>query len=111
MEVILNKQPAESNFKKSTSSAFIKGLRRINEVGKSAFIHIKINSLKRRIRDMKTQIGDYVLHHQSKFSDDDFISGLFTRIDTYNHKISIQKNALKSIKKDFNSLNNSKLEK
>ncbi|MCF7792835.1 MAG: hypothetical protein K9N09_02625 [Candidatus Cloacimonetes bacterium] len=106
----MDKKPFQNNSTKPASSAFIKGLRRINSLGKSALIHMKIHSLKRRIKDVKAQIGDYVFNHQSKFKDDEFISGLFAMIETYNNKILSQKTALNSIHQELNSLNDKKID-
>ncbi len=75
------------SFRNSTNSAITVALHTLENTVVTSPIHLKIHSLNKRIKDSKTEIGDYVYNHPQNFEDIHCFSGFFVKIKKLEDKI------------------------
>lgn len=69
------------NIRKEINSAMSKTFDKVEELSKLSRLKLKIGSLKGDIKDIKTEIGEYILEHKDDYQDNEFITEKIKKIE------------------------------
>jgi len=69
------------NVRKEINSAMSKAFDKVEELSKQTKTKLKISSLKTSIKDIKTEMGDYIFTHKDDFAGTPFLAENVTKIE------------------------------
>ncbi len=75
------------NVKKEINSAMSKTFDKVEELSKLSRLKLRIGSFKGDIKDIKTEIGTYILQHKEDFQDNEFLTEKVKKIEEIELKI------------------------
>ncbi|MBW6516676.1 MAG: hypothetical protein K0B81_08715 [Candidatus Cloacimonetes bacterium] len=76
------------NIRREINSAMSKAFDKVEELSKLSRLKLKIGSMKSEIKDIKTEIGGYILEHNKDFKDNEFLTEKVKKIHEIEKTIS-----------------------
>jgi len=68
------------NIRKEINHAMSKAFDKVEELSKLSRLKLKIGSMKGDIKDLKTEIGNYVFEHKDDFKENEFLAEKVNKI-------------------------------
>ncbi len=69
------------NIRKEINSAMSKAFDKVEELSRLSRLKLKIGSLKGDVKDVKSQIGDYIYTHKDDFDSNEFLVEQINKIE------------------------------
>ena len=98
LEVNMDKKAFFENIRKEASTALSKVFDKVEEVSKISALKLKISGLKARIRDQKTEIGNFVYNNQKEFKENAEIQEHIKKIKKFEKEIEAKKILIAKLK-------------
>jgi regulator of replication initiation timing len=76
------------NIRREINSAMSKAFDKVEELSKLSRLKLKIGTFKGEIKDIKSQIGDYIYEHKADFNDNEFLAEQVKKIEEIEHQIT-----------------------
>ncbi len=95
----MDKKTFFENIRREANAALSKVFDKVEEVSKTSALKLKISSLKGKIKDSKTEIGEFVYNDQKKFKDYPEIVEILKKIKSMEKEIELKKEQISEIKK------------
>jgi len=86
------------NLRKEANAALSKVFDKVEEVSKSSSLKIKIHNLDNKIKNIKTNIGNYVLENRDEFAEIEAIKQYISQIEEIANEIAAKRELLKNLK-------------
>jgi len=103
MEGILGKKTFFENIRRETNAALSKVFDKVEEVSNVTALKLKISNFRSKIKDLKIEMGDFIVSNKKKFSDFPEIIGILDKIKMLEEQIDAKKEQINKLqKKDKN---------
>jgi len=103
MEGIFGKKTFLENIRRETNAALSKVFDKVEEVSNVTALKLKISNFRSKIKDLKIEMGDFIVSNKKKFSDFPEIIGILDKIKMLEEQIDAKKEQINKLqKKDKN---------
>ena len=87
----MDKKSFFDNIRRDANIAFSKVFDKLEEISKISALKLKISNFKRKIKDNKTEIGEFVVSNKKKFSEFPEIIAILDKIKLLEKQIKAQR--------------------
>jgi len=85
------------NIRKEANKALSKVFDKVEEVSKTSALKLKISNYRGKIKDYKTEMGEFIISNKKKFSDFPEIIGILDKIKLLEEQIEAKKEQINKL--------------